>query len=103
MRESGRDGRLLQRCADELIVMRASSQVAWQVIDGEAILVDLASGKTLGLNATATWLWSHLDGRSPNELAEGLSSAFDVSRDDAENDVRDFLRLLEERNLVSES
>ncbi len=83
--------------------MRAASQVAWQIIDGEAILVDLASGKTIGLNPTATWLWSHLEGRDASELADEMTSSFDVDRSDAEKDVDDFLRLLRERKLIAES
>ena len=83
--------------------MRLSPQVAWQIIDGEAILVDLASGKTIGLNPTATWLWSHLDGRSASELTEEMTSSFNVSRGDAEKDVSEFLNALRERKLISES
>jgi len=81
--------------------MRIAPQVAWQIVDGEAIVVDLDSGKTLGLNPTATWLWSHLDGRDARQLAEELASEFDVSRDEAEHDVSDFLRILNERKLIS--
>ena len=81
--------------------MRIAPQVAWQIVDGEAIVVDLDSGKTLGLNPTATWLWSHLDGRDARQLAEELVSEFDVSRDEAEHDVSDFLRILNERKLIS--
>ncbi len=83
--------------------MRIAQQVAWQIIDGEALLVDLGTGKTLGLNPTATWLWSHLDGRSATELAAELAAAFDVSSSDAERDVDEFLALLRRKNLISES
>ena len=83
--------------------MRIATQVAWQIVDGEAIVVDLDSGKTLGLNPTATWLWSHLDGRDARQLAEELMLEFEVGRDEAEHDVGDFLRMLTERKLISNS
>jgi hypothetical protein len=83
--------------------MRSASQVAWQIVDGEAIVVDLGSGKTIGLNPTATFLWSQLDGRDETELARALVSDFDVDPDQAASDVRDFLRTMRERNLIAES
>lgn len=83
--------------------MRIAKQVAWQIVDGEAIVVDLDSGKTLGLNPTATFLWSHLDGRDARQLADELMSEFDVERAEAEHDVADFLRILNERNLIAAS
>jgi hypothetical protein len=83
--------------------MRIATQVAWQIVDGEAIVVDLDSGKTLGLNPTATWLWAHLDGRDARQLADGLMSEFDVDRNEAEHDVDDFLRMLADRKLIANS
>jgi len=83
--------------------MRYAPQVAWQIIDGEVMIVDLASGQTMGLNPTATWLWSHLDGHSASELTDEMTSAFDVSRNDAEKDVNEFIQLLREKDLIADS
>lgn len=75
-------------------------QVAWQIIDGEAVIVDLATGATIGLNPTATFLWSHLDGRDATALAEALAAEFEVERAEADADVRDFLGQMQERKLI---
>jgi hypothetical protein len=85
------------------MAMRIARQVAWQVIDGEAMIVDLDSGKTLGLNETATWIWSHLDGRTAIDLAADLAAEFAISPVDAERDVNEFLSVLRERKLIAES
>ncbi|HEX8172987.1 MAG TPA: PqqD family protein [Thermoanaerobaculia bacterium] len=83
--------------------MHVAKEIAWQVVDGEAIIVDLASGKTIGLNPTGTYLWTQLDGRDEHELAAALAAKFDVDQESASRDVREFLSLLRERRLLTES
>lgn len=78
--------------------------VAWQLVDGEAIVVDLASGTTVGLNPTGTFLWSHIDGgRDLDALADALASHFRVTRDVAESDTREFFDEMSRRALVLDS
>lgn len=75
--------------------------VAWQVVDGEAIVVDLQSGKTIGLNAAGTFLWSRLDGSSDAEaLAAAMAAEFDVLPDEAEADTTAFLMEMTRRGLI---
>ena len=75
--------------------------MAWQIVDGEAIVVDLASGKTIGLNATGTFLWSHLDGNSdPRALAAAMAAEFDVADDEALSDTNAFLSEMAGRELI---
>ena len=74
--------------------------MAWQIVDGEAVIVDLATGATIGLNPTATFLWSHLDGRDETALAEALAAEFEVDRSEADADVRDFLGQMQQRKLI---
>jgi hypothetical protein len=80
---------------------RISPNVAWQVVDGEAIVVDLASGKTIGLNATGTFLWSRLDGtRDPEALAAALVVEFEVPNDVAASHTYEFLSDMKTRALI---
>ena len=75
--------------------------VAWQIVDGEAIIVDLASGNTIGLNSTGTFLWSQIDGgRDDSSIAAALASEFDVSLETAEADTREFLETMHGSALV---
>jgi hypothetical protein len=81
--------------------LRISPNVAWQIVDGEAIVVDLASGKTIGLNATGTFLWSHLDGtQDPEALATALAIEFDVPSDVASAHAHEFLSDMQTRDLI---
>lgn len=75
--------------------------VAWQIVDGEAIVVDLASGNTIGLNPTGTFLWSQIDGgRDEAALAAAVAEEFDVDTDVAASDTREFLATMQTRALL---
>ncbi len=81
---------------------RIDGGLAWQLIDGEAIIVDLVGGVTVGLNGTGSLIWSLLAGHEEREIAESLTRQFDVDLDTAREDVRNFIDLLRERGLLTE-
>ena len=87
--------------ADEL-KLAIHPRVAWQVLDGEAVLIDLDKGSAVGLNETASFLWSRLDACSEEELASDLVEAFDVDERRARHDVAQFLAFLRSRGYVEE-
>ena len=72
--------------------------------DGDLILLDLEAGEYFALNAVALSMWNELmRGRTPQEVAETLSSVYDVAREDL---TRDCVKLVEEllrRGLVREA
>lgn len=78
-------------------------RVAWQTVAGEAVVVDLSAGRTLGLNESGTFVWSRVDRTDDEEIAREMASAFGVETDRALSDVRDFLHGMEARKLVSPS
>ncbi len=75
-------------------------RVAWQVLDGEAILIDLDRGRTLGLNETGSFLWPRLASSSEDDLVGALVAEFDVTSETARSDVHAFLQQLRERGFV---
>lgn len=77
-----------------------NDRVAWQLIDGEAVLINLASGETLGLNETGGWIWSQMDGRSAEELSAAIASQFDVNESEASRDVTEFIDVLLSKGLL---
>ncbi len=81
--------------------MKIHPRVAWQVVDGQAVLVDLDQGRALALNAAGSLLWSRLEGRSEPELVAALQEEFEVDAQRAAADVREFLALLERRGFVT--
>jgi hypothetical protein len=80
--------------------MKAQPHVAWQLVGKDAVVVDLASGRTIGLNATGSFIWS----RIASGLAEGLvadfAARFRVAPDLAATDVKRFIDYLAAQNLL---
>lgn len=80
---------------------RVSPRCAWQVVDGEAVLLDLAGKRLVGLNAVGSFVLPLLDGRRTlPELAAAVAERFGVGVTRAEGDVAVFLRDLARRGFV---
>jgi Coenzyme PQQ synthesis protein D (PqqD) len=70
-------------------VLSPSRDVTWTLLDGEAVLLDLESGRYFTLNRTATVLWQMLDGRkSLAEVVTMLGERFAVEQEVALEQVR---------------
>jgi len=70
-------------------------------IDGEAVLLDLRSGRYFGLNATGARMWALLkDGLELEAAAAGIVDEFDVDVERARADVQAFVDSLVERGLA---
>lgn len=74
---------------------RLAPSVAWQQIGAEVVLVDVASGISRGLNGTASFLFTRVNGRTTSELATLLAEAYDIQPERAHRDVTEFLASLE--------
>lgn len=98
--EPDRGGRLTTSADQDRVKLREGA-VAWQEVEGETILLDLASSTYLGVNASGTLLWSALaEGTSRAAMVERLTSSFDVSAEQAAIDVDAFLLDCRGRNLL---
>lgn len=76
---------------------------AWQQVDGETILLDLAASAYLGANSSGSVLWSTLaDGATRERLVERLCETFDVTEDRAGSDVDAFLRACRDRGFLAQ-
>jgi hypothetical protein len=83
------------------MIPKIGPNVAWQIVDGEAIVVDLASGSTIGLNPTGTFLWSKIDGGNDDaSLAQAVAEEFEIATEIAESDTREFLTTMQSRALL---
>lgn len=80
---------------------RPADRCAWQVVEGEAVLLDLEGQTILGLNAVGSFLWPLLDGRrTVAELGDLVAARFAVEPDRARADVARFLTELQGRGLL---
>jgi hypothetical protein len=81
---------------------RRAAGTSYEVIDGEAVVIDPDGQELVTLNAVGTLVWEHLDGRRGiDELVDVLLSQLDgVSREELDRDVRDYLDELRSAGLV---
>jgi PqqD family protein of HPr-rel-A system len=77
------------------------TDVAARDIDGEVVVLDVATRQYHGLNRTAAVLWERLsDGATQHELARTLAESFDIGAEQASADAGRFLAVLRELDLV---
>ncbi len=80
---------------------KKSEDTASRIIDGEAVIVLPQKGSVTVLNETGSGIWQLLDGRnSVEDIIDIISSQFNVSREEAEKDTLDFIKELEEKDMV---
>lgn len=80
-----------------------SSGVSWREIDGEMVILDLASSTYLTTNETGTVLMRLLtEDRDIDTLAATLMTEFDISREQAVQDVEQFVRMLAQNGLLEQ-
>lgn len=81
--------------------LRGSDDVLVRALDGEAVLLDLASGTYFGLNEVGARLWDLLAaGNTVGEARRTLLDEFEVEEQVLRDDVDALIAELERRQLV---
>jgi hypothetical protein len=83
--------------------LRMAKDLAWQLVDGEGVIVDLDRRLVIGLNPTASFVWSLLKDHDEPAIVMKVAERFDVTPEAARADVREFFELLKARGLAVES
>lgn len=79
-------------------------EIAWRVIDGEAVVVHPRAGLVYPFNPVATRCWELADGQhSVADMVEMVAGEFEASREQIQQDVEAFLRTLQEKGLIDGS
>lgn len=78
-----------------------SDRVLSRALDGEAVLLDLASGNYFGLDEVGTLVWESLgEGGTVDAIVARMVGAYDVEAARAREDVMALLAELERRGLI---
>ena len=76
-------------------------QVAARIIDGEAVIVLPQSGQVNVLNEVGSRIWELIDGtRSVSEITEIIVTEYDVTAEQAELDVNEFIQELGQNKML---
>jgi hypothetical protein len=84
-----------------LATPRRSSRCTSQMVEGEAVLLDLQGRQLVGLNAAGSFVFSLIDGvRTVAALSAAVAARFAVELPRAEHDVVAFLQEMQRRGFV---
>jgi len=76
-------------------------KVTSQIIDGEAIIINLESGNYYNLNPTGTDIWDCIEkGVSVSQIAEAVAQRYAGDQTDIENSVSQLISELEKEELI---
>lgn len=79
-------------------------RAAGDVIDGEAIIIDLATGVYYSMQGIGGEIWSMIDGhRTAESMLQAIVAAYDVEADRAHEDLHAVLRELFREELIQVS
>ena len=81
--------------------MRVAPELAWQMVDGEGVIVDLPRRRVLGLNPVGSLIWTLIEKASEEEIVTAVARRFEVDEPRARADVRAFVAALEARGFLS--
>jgi hypothetical protein len=89
-------------------IYRKKPDVVTRQIAGETLLVPIRSQladmqRIFALNSSAEFIWNNLDGKQNlAEILEGMGRHFDVQKEQAGADLRDFIGQLKEAGVIEE-
>ena len=92
---------LLSERNDATMIAKAGNHVE-TVVDGEVVLMHVDSGRFYSLGQTGRRMWELLDTHpSLPALVTAMTGEYDVPADRCEADLRDILKALEQRKLIT--
>ncbi len=80
--------------------LRPAPDLPWQTVGDETVIIDLARGRSLGLNATAGLVWSLLAEMNEDGMAAEVARRYGVPAEQARRDVESLLDELRAKGLV---
>jgi hypothetical protein len=84
--------------------VQRQKEVAWRLIDGEAVIITPSDSTMHSLNESGTRIWELISGnRTLGEVAEAVQVEFDVDAERARKDTLWFVECLAKKGLVEVS
>lgn len=83
-------------------IIKNYKTIAYRIIDGQAIIIDLKENTFNILNDVATRIWELVDGRTKvKEIVDKIYKEFEVSRDRLEKDCLVLVNQMMDRGLIT--
>ena len=82
-------------------VIPDNDKIAYRIVDGEAVIINLKNNELNVLNPVATFIWEQLNGRTQlKEIVRKLSEEFKIDCKTAEKDCIDFISQIRNKGIV---
>ena len=82
-------------------LIEANPNLMMADLEGEAVLLDMESGRYFGLNEVGTSVWVLIKEAKPvSEIIAALKSEYDIDAAQLERDILAFLEAMKSRQLV---
>jgi len=83
-------------------VVTKTSDAAYRIYDGKATIVLPGRAEVKVLNPTGSLVWDQIDGNRPlDQIVDAIVEEFDISRQQAEQDLLAFIAELQSNGMVS--
>lgn len=76
-------------------------RLAWQLVGGEGVVIDVPDRKAFGFNPVGSRIWSLLGEHDEEAIAQTLTREFDVDMETARADVQGFILTLREKRFLA--
>lgn len=84
-------------------ILKHTDNATFEVVEGEAVLIDMSTGSYFTLNRVGTEFWEHIDGRQTIEQhADALARQYEVDLQTVTADLIDLAEKMAANNLVEE-
>jgi len=84
-----------------LPIYKKNADLVEQVVDGELVILDQNNGQIHQFNATASEIWTCLDGKtSTDDVVKYIAEHYKLDLDTARKDVESTLQQLNAQNLI---
>jgi hypothetical protein len=78
----------------------APRELVWEVVEGEAMIVDVTTGDYFSLNRVATEIWTGLQSnQSADTIVDTMANRYGVAHTEVAEDVEELLGQLAEMGL----
>ncbi len=82
-------------------IYNKNAELVEQIVDGELVVLDQESGQIHQFNATASEIWTCLNGKTTtDEIISHIAEHYGIDLDVAKKDVELTLQQLQEQNLI---
>ncbi len=83
------------------MVPEKTSDLIWRSLDDGTVIINPEHGDVRVLNSVGAKVWELIDGhRSISQIAEEITSNYEVSFDDASRDLQDYLEIMLAQGLL---